>query len=433
MSNLSFNKDLQYYKFCAYGFLKNLRFFEPFLILFFMDRGLTFFQIGALYSIREVVRNIFEIPAGVFADILGRRRTMVISFIVYLLSFVIFFLSNRYIIFISAMCLYAFADAFRTGTHKAMIFEYLKIKGWGDLKVGYYGHTRSWSQIGSAISSLLAGGLVFISGSYEYAFLFSIVPYLIGLLLMISYPKELDGDIDSRRKRGQKQIFKEVISEFITTFNNIKVLKSLANVSSFSGYFKAVKDWLQPVIQTLALSIPVFLYLDDEKRTAILIGIVYFVIYLLSSLAARNSGNVLRRFKSIGMALNATLIIGLVAGIFSGVFYLIGISSIAILLFLVMFMLENSRKPIGVSFIAGFIKKDILATTLSVESQVKSIFTAIIALALGYLADKFGLGIALMLVTGVLVLLVPFIMLRTKSQEPRTKIERSETPTKEGP
>ena len=60
-----FKKDIQYYKFCAYGFLKNLRFFEPFLILFFLDKDITFLQIGILYTLRELTRNIFEVPAGV--------------------------------------------------------------------------------------------------------------------------------------------------------------------------------------------------------------------------------------------------------------------------------------------------------------------------------------------------------------------------------
>ncbi len=38
-----------------------------------------------------------------------------------------------------AMVFFAFGDAFRTGTHKAMIFEYLKIKSWQSQKVDYYG------------------------------------------------------------------------------------------------------------------------------------------------------------------------------------------------------------------------------------------------------------------------------------------------------
>ncbi len=55
----TFIKDRQYYKFCFYGFLKNLRFFEAFLLLFFLESGLTFLQIGWLYAVREISRNLF--------------------------------------------------------------------------------------------------------------------------------------------------------------------------------------------------------------------------------------------------------------------------------------------------------------------------------------------------------------------------------------
>ena len=85
-----FRKDIQYYKFCAYGFLKNLRFFEPFLILFFLEGDLSYLQIGMIYTIREVIRNIFEIPSGLAADVLGRRRTMITSFSLYIISFLIY-------------------------------------------------------------------------------------------------------------------------------------------------------------------------------------------------------------------------------------------------------------------------------------------------------------------------------------------------------
>jgi len=258
---------------------------------------------------------------------------MVMSFTVYLISFVIFFFSKSYFVFISAMCLYAIADAFRTGTHKAMIFEYLKIRGWSDSKVSYYGHTRSWSQFGSAISSLLAALLVFVSGNYEFAFLFSIIPYLIGLFLMISYPRALDGAIDRSRKAGQKQIFRKVFLEFISAFKSVTVINALANVSSFSAYFRAVKDYLQPEwFRPSPYPYP-FLGMDDEKRTAILIGLVYFVIYLLSSFAARNSGNVSKHFRTLASALNLMLIIGLISGILSGLFYNLGFAWIAILSF----------------------------------------------------------------------------------------------------
>ena len=91
-----FERDLQYVKFCAYGFLKDLRFFDPFLVLMFLDKGLSFLQIGSLYALREVMINVMEIPSGIMADAMGRRRTMVLSFLAYIASFVAFYFARDY-------------------------------------------------------------------------------------------------------------------------------------------------------------------------------------------------------------------------------------------------------------------------------------------------------------------------------------------------
>lgn len=122
-------KDLMYHKFRAYGFLKNLRFFAPFLILFFLEMGLSFFQIGVLFSIREIAITLLEIPTGVVADSCGRRKAMIASFSFYLLSFALFYISPCFSIYALAMVIFAFGETFRSGTHKAMILEYLRIKG----------------------------------------------------------------------------------------------------------------------------------------------------------------------------------------------------------------------------------------------------------------------------------------------------------------
>lgn len=108
-----FLKDKQYYKFCLYGFLKNLRFFEPFLILFMLDKGLTFTQVGIVYTVREITRNVFEIPAGLAADVLGRRRTMVSSFSLYILSFIGYTLSPGLGGILLATMVFGVGDAIR--------------------------------------------------------------------------------------------------------------------------------------------------------------------------------------------------------------------------------------------------------------------------------------------------------------------------------
>ena len=58
------------FRFCLYGFLKNQQYYDPFLILAFLQKGLSFAAIGVLISFRAICVNLMEIPAGAVA-----RRT----------------------------------------------------------------------------------------------------------------------------------------------------------------------------------------------------------------------------------------------------------------------------------------------------------------------------------------------------------------------
>lgn len=415
MTERPFKKDLQYYRFCLYGFLKNLRLFEPFLLLFFLENELSFLQIGVLYSILEIIRNILEIPAGFFSDILGRRKTMVTSFAFYILSFVVFYFSYSYPFFIMAIGLYAIGDAFRTGTHKAMIFTYLRLNGWQDHKVAYYGNTRSWSQIGSAISSLLAGLIIFYQGNYRDIFLFTVIPYILDLVNVMSYPSGLEGEIS--KEKSFRESFRKVGRAFKTSFQSLTIIRALVSVSSHSGFYKAVKDYLQPVVKTFALSLPLMAAYSDKQRTAVVVGLIYFVIYLITSAASRRSGRLKDSFKTFSAPLNLTLLAGLLIGLIAGVLYETNILWLAVLFYVGIFVIENLRKPIGMAYISKKTDENVLATVLSVESQTKSLLTAIIAPLLGYLADQFGVGYSLAITSGALLVLVPFYYARRAKNE----------------
>ena len=409
-----FKKDVQFYKFCMYGFLKNLRFFEPFLVLFFLEKGLSFLQIGTLYALREIATNILEIPTGVIADAMGRRRTMISSFISYILSFIMFHLLSGYYFFALAMLLFSFGDAFRTGTHKAMIFEYLKIKGWKDQKVYYYGHTRSCSQLGSALSSLVAAFIVFYTGSFRVIFLYSTLPYLLDLFLMISYPKELDGELQMVEKGKVKANIKRVVQDFIYSFKDKRLLQSIANLSFYTGFYKASKDYLQPILNSFALSLPIFVFLENRQRTSLVIGIVYFSIHLLTSFASRHSGTFADKYKNLSLLLNMTLLAGYLTGMLSGIFIILGLPIISILMYMGIYIIQNLRKPMGIACVSDMMKQDILATALSAESQVSALSAAVIALLIGFFADHFGVGSALIIVSLFMLAPSPFYFIKRK-------------------
>ncbi len=404
----TFRKDLQFYKFSAYGFLKSFRLFDSFFILFLRSRGVSFLEIGTLYAVRETAINLLEIPTGLFADGWGRKKTMLASFLSYIFAFLLLYFSNSYAMLLTAMIFYAFGDACRTGTHKAMIFDYLKVKGWEDHKSEYYGNTRSWSQRGAALSALSAGLIVFITKDYALIFLFSIIPYILDFFLVLSYPSYLDRGLSS--DDSATGIHKNLLKESFRAIRNRTILSRISHVSVFAGFYKAVKDYLQPVLRTAAVSLPFLIEKSEEQRSAILIGVIYFIIFLISSAASRQAGAVHKKFKDRGRILFYTLLTGALAGLAGGIFLYMNLPWLTVLFFLLIYLLENIRKPIGVGYLGDSIEPGILATVLSVESQGETLWTAVFALLIGSAADALSLSAGISITSGILILTVFLFM-----------------------
>jgi len=407
-------KNLQYYKFCLYGFFKNLKFFDPYLILFFLDSGLSFLEIGVLLSVREIVTNLVEIPSGMVADVVGRRRAMLFSFACYIISFLIFFLFPVYGMFVLAMVFFGFGEAFRSGTHKAMILEYLRIKGIPELRVHYYGHTRGWSQAGAAVSAVIAALLVFGSGSYRIVFISSVIPYTLDLILILTYPRELDGETGGAgwSLKGLTRRFTAVFRGFIRTLGDPGFRRAMLSSSVYDGFFESVKDYIQPVMQQAVLGLPVLLMLGEERRTALFIGMVYAGIYVFTSIASRNAGTVSDRFPRISGMLNVTygMSVGVMAA--AGLVILLGVPAAAVALLVVYFLIKNLRRPMALGFLSERIQNQLMATGLSAESQAKTLSVALLAPLMGFLADKLGIGFGLVVVAALALLLYPLVRTR---------------------
>ncbi len=404
MPKQTFTKNLQYAKFCAYGFLKDLRFYEPFMLLVFLDKGLSYLEIGTLYATREVLINLTEVPSGIFADSVGRRMTMVFSFLAYILAFITFYFADSFEILLLAMAAYAFGDAFRTGTHKAMIFDYLRLNGWEDQKTYYYGHTRAWSQRGAAVSALIAALLVFYQGSYASIFLFTIIPYVLNVFLILSYPKNLDGKRHTSDRRITEE-FVSVMRSLIASMKSLAMVRTISSQALYTGYYKAFKDYLQPLLETLALSLPIFLAWENQKRTALVIGIVYSILYAATAFASSKSGTFASHFNGLATPLNLTLLIGVTLGLVSGLLLHLSYVVLSVVLYLGIYILENLRKPMGIAYVSERMDQTSLASGLSVESQAESLFAAAIALLLGWLSNLFGVGLGILSVSLICLLL----------------------------
>ena len=372
-------------RFSLYGFLKNQRYFEPFIILYFLQQGLSFTQIGLLIGFRELCINLLEVPSGAFADLFGRRRCMMLSFAAYIASFALFGASRSYAQLFAAMFFFSIGEAFRTGTHKAMIFTWLRVEGRLAERTKVYGYTRSWSKIGSAVSTIVAVAIVWYAQDYAWVFFLAIIPYVAGLINFAGYPKELEGRPASRVH------LRDVYTHLCRCIGDAAKVRGLRRLvvesMSFEGVYKAVEDYLQPVVKNLALLLPVLAWLGDTRRSALLIGVVYLALYLGSAWASRGAHLLVARAGGETQGSRALWKIVLATYVVLVPLLYFGLYQAAVVAFVLLAMVQNLWQPALISRFEAYAGEAEGATVLSIESQARAIATMVVAPVFGMAVD----------------------------------------------
>jgi len=183
----------------------------------------------------------------------------------------------------------------------------------------------------------------------------------------------------------------------------------------YDAYFKSVKDYLQPILQTFAATLPVLVGLTAKQKSAVIIAIVYFILFLLTSFASQNAGRINQFFKEQSRGINILFVIGIGLTMVSGMAFHFDLFALAIPLFMSLYIVQNVRRPMAVSYISDTIKENAMATGLSVESQLKTLFIAVFAPIVGAIADLIGVGPAIGIVAAVILFFYPIYKVNPQS------------------
>lgn len=410
-------------RFSLYGFLKNQQYFQPFFVLAFLQMGLNFTTIGLLVAFREVMVSVMEIPTGGIADVFGRRRSMMVSMVAYIASFAVFGgaglaategqagLPVLLPLLMVAMFCFAVGDAFRTGTHKAMIFTWLRGQGRESERTKIYGYTRSWSKLGSAVSVVLACVFVFVTSNYIYVFFFSIIPYVLNIINFMGYPHNVD--VAGTESVSIRSVVRHLKEALVLCVRNANLRRLVLESMGFEGFFKAAKDYLQPILGAAALPLVAAACactgMTEQQKSVVLIGPVYVLLFLLSAMASRKA------HRLVGKAGDEDRTARLLWGVGIGLFVVllsalyVRIHWLMIAGFVGLHVLQNVWRPVLVSRFDMHGDADKGATILSIESQAKSLSTMIIAPALGLAVDTVkarGIGAGEFWPIGLLGLLI---------------------------
>ena len=115
------NKPIQiiyFLKFFASGTI------VPILSLMLLARGATIETISLIIGLYSVTVIAAEFPSGVFADLYGRKTSFLLSCVLYLISYSMFFFSRSAVILLIGMVVNGLSRAFSSGSIEALMIDH---------------------------------------------------------------------------------------------------------------------------------------------------------------------------------------------------------------------------------------------------------------------------------------------------------------------
>ena len=107
------------------SFFDSLVFTIPIIIIYLQGK-VTIPQVSFLFAFRYFIQLITELPTGALADILGKKSTIIIGYLISVLYFFLLFFSQNFYHFLFAYFLGGIGDSLLSGSTDALVYDSLK-------------------------------------------------------------------------------------------------------------------------------------------------------------------------------------------------------------------------------------------------------------------------------------------------------------------
>ncbi|MFA5176183.1 MAG: MFS transporter [Candidatus Nanoarchaeia archaeon] len=131
-----------------------------FLVIFFNQKGLSFFQMSILFATVNFCKLIFEIPTGAIADIFGRKFSVILGIVLESTGLILTYFVNNFYMFILLACLMGISYTLGSGANEALIVDHLHKNKRKDLVHSYFSKEVSIVGLGVILSGLVGAVIV---------------------------------------------------------------------------------------------------------------------------------------------------------------------------------------------------------------------------------------------------------------------------------
>ncbi|MCP3887923.1 MAG: MFS transporter [Desulfobulbaceae bacterium] len=163
----------------------------PVVALFYNENGLSELNIFLLQAIYSVSVAIMEIPSGYMADILGRKKTLVLGAILGTAGFAIYSMSTSFSGFLLAEIILGIGGSFISGADTAMLFDSLEAMRLRHRYLQLEGRITSFGNFAETIAAV-CGGLIAAYFSYRAVYICQTLVAALAIpasLLLLEPPK----------------------------------------------------------------------------------------------------------------------------------------------------------------------------------------------------------------------------------------------------
>lgn len=350
----------------------------PIIALYYQENGLGMKEVLQLQGIYSVAIVLLEIPSGYFADIWGRKSTLIIGSFLGVIGFAIYSFTYGFWGFLIAELVLGIGQSFISGSDSALLYDSLLQEKKEDTYTKLEGRVLSIGNFAETIAAIVGGFLAEISLR---------TPFVVQTFIaMIAIPASITL-IEPKRDIIQKDRWKSIVQVLKNTLFNNRELQMLILFTAFIGTATLTMAWfIQP-------------YLKEIRNLSLSeIGITLSVLNLIVGLTT------LIAYK-IEEKLGKTKTLLFIVFVICSSYILMGTIDHWVI-FIVMGLFYFSRgiaTPVLKDYINRCTTSDIRATVLSIRNFAIRVVFAIFGPFFGWYSDLFSIQSALLL-SGAVIL-----------------------------
>lgn len=376
-------------KYYLFQFFYALSFaFVPFFVLFMRERGLSYTEIGITSAVYYIGFLFFEMPTGIAADKLGRKKTILITTLLKAVGIIVSYYSFSLWPFIFSEILLSLARAMGSGATSAFLYDsLLHMKQESQFKI-YAGRSHGMHLTGNAIAGVLGFFLLIYGYNLDALYAVSAISAIIAFFTALTFIEPLAVEtIDPIKKT-----LKAYGLHFIDAVKDVKASSHIMWLIAYSSFIFLLSRTIM-----ISLQQPLLIDLTIENHY---FGIVDAIIALGAVFLSRSAYRVEKRlgFNNILIFFPSVIVVILVG---------MGItSSYTALVFLFMLMIIHGVYPPVIRHYVNDTIQDSFkrATILSIESLVARVSYGLYALPIGYILDVYGFHMAALVTAAIAII-----------------------------